>query len=278
MTLPTYRRNELQTLCNSFRKELIELLYEIQTGHVGGSLSCTEIVTVLYNEIMITSPNDINRDRFVLSKGHAAPILYLNLAYKGFFPREELKTLRQIGSRLQGHPCWHKTPGVDVSTGPLGIGLSTALGIAISARMKKDPFTTYVLLGDGEIQEGCIWEAAMSAAKFNPGNLVAIIDHNGVQLDGTNDEIMPLGDIELKFRAFGWKTLRCNGHDIDEFFEAVEFAKTYTSSPVVVIAETIKGKGVSFMEGKNIWHGRPIGHAEYVAAMAELGGEAPCQK
>ena len=274
MGLSENRKNELEKLCGRFRRELIEMLYGVQTGHPGGSLSATEIITTLYQEKMrIEDPEDPNRDRFVLSKGHAAPMLYLNLAEKGFIPKEALKTLRQSGSILQGHPCAHKTKGVDVSTGPLGLGLSVGLGMALSARLQKRDCTTYVLLGDGEIQEGGVWEAAMSAAKFKPGNLIAILDHNGVQLDGTNEEIMPMGDIGAKFRSFGWKTLTCNGHSVQEISDAIDEAKMCKDAPVIIIAETVKGKGVSFMEGKNTWHGAPIDKEHYVQAMKELGGD-----
>ena len=215
----------------------------------------------------LPAPDDPDRDRFVLSKGHAVPMLYLNLAEKGFIPKEELLTLRQAGSRLQGHPCAHKPPGIDVSAGPLGLGLSAGLGMALAGRLQKRNHTVYVLLGDGELQEGGCWEAAMAAAKFNPGNLIAIVDHNGVQLDGTNDEIMPVGDLAAKFRSFGWETLSCDGHDVSAFSDAVDQAKQIHDKPAVIIAETVKGKGISFMEGKNTWHGKPISDVDYQAAL-----------
>ena len=189
---------ELEALCLRFRNDLVDILHSIQTGHPGGSLSCCEIVTALYQDIMNVDPKNPEmegRDHFILSKGHAAPMLYLNLAEKGFFPKEELKTLRQLGSRLQGHPCVHKLPGVELSTGPLGLGLGAGLGMAIADKMKGYKNYTYVLLGDGEIQEGAIWEAAMAGAKYKPDNLIAILDYNGVQLDGTTEQIMPMGDI-----------------------------------------------------------------------------------
>lgn len=265
----------LEKKCQSFRRELIKLLYSIQTGHPGGSLSAVEIVTLLYQDKLNIDPNNPkmeNRDRFVLSKGHAAPILYLNLAESGFFPKEDLKTLRQIGSHLQGHPCAHKTPGVELSTGPLGLGLGSAIGMALSDKQKGNTATTYVLLGDGEIQEGAIWESAMSASKFGVDNLVAILDNNGVQLDGTTQEIMPLGDICAKFEAFGWHVITCNGHSIMELSNSIDTAKSIKNKPVIILAKTVKGNGVTFMEGKNIWHGRPIGKDDYEKAMAELGG------
>ncbi|MBO4887619.1 MAG: transketolase [Firmicutes bacterium] len=275
MGLSEERVRELSALCLSFRRELIRILHTIQTGHPGGSLSATEIITTLYQEKMsVPSAGDPDRDRFVLSKGHAAPMLYLNLAEKGFFPKEDLATLRQAGSFLQGHPCAHKTPGVDVSSGPLGLGLSVGLGMALSGKLQKKDYTVYVLLGDGELQEGGCWEAAMAAAKYDPGNLIAIVDHNGVQLDGTNDEIMPLFDLAAKFRSFHWEVLTCNGHDIAAFSDAVDRAKTIKEKPVVIICETVKGKGISFMEGKNTWHGKPISDEDYQLAMEQLGGTA----
>ena len=252
---------------------MIELLYKIQTGHPGGSLSATEILTVLYQEKMrITSPEDPERDRLILSKGHAAPMLYLNLAERGFFPKESLETLRQCGSKLQGHPCAHKTRGVDASSGPLGLGLSVGCGMALAARLSGRNNMVYVILGDGELQEGGIWEASMSAAKFRTDRLIAILDHNHVQLDGSNDEIMPLGNVSEKFRTFGWNVLECDGHNIHDLSETIDQAIENRGSPSVIIAETVKGKGVSFMEGKNTWHGAAIGPHDYEQAILELGG------
>ncbi len=273
MSLSRQRVLELESLCRSFRIDLIRLLYRIQTGHPGGSLSCTEIITTLYQEKMnIRDPLDPGRDRFILSKGHAAPMLYLNLAQKGFFPKSELSSLRQYGSILQGHPCAHKTPGVEVSTGPLGLGLSAALGVALSAKFLGQEYATYVLLGDGELQEGCIWETAMAAAKFAPRKLIAIVDHNHVQLDGTNDEVMPLGDLSRKFSSFGWQVFSCSGHNISALSDTIDQANTVIGKPCVILAETVKGKGISFMEGKSAWNGKPLALAEYNAAIQELGG------
>ena len=269
------RKEELQRQCTKFRNDLIDLLYSIQTGHPGGSLSCTEILTSLYFEIMNVNPEDPEmegRDHLILSKGHAAPMLYLVLAEKCFFPKEELKTLRQIDSMLQGHPCVHKTPGVELSTGPLGLGLSAGLGMAMADRIKGLDSYTYVVMGDGEIEEGCIWEAAMSASKFGADHLIGILDNNGVQLDGTLEEIMPMGDIGAKWRAFGWNVVTCDGHDVEDFCRAVEQAKRTKGQPSLILANTVKGKGVSFMEGKNTWHGKAINDNEYAQAKAELGG------
>lgn len=269
------RKEELDALCLRFRNELIDLLHAIQTGHPGGSLSSCEIITVLYQDVMNAdgaNPNREDRDHFVLSKGHAAPMLYLNLAEKGYFPKEELRTLRQINSNLQGHPCVHKTPGVELSTGPLGLGLSAGIGMALADRQKGLDSYTYVLMGDGEIQEGGIWEAAMSGAKFKVDHCIAILDNNGVQLDGTLEEIMPMGDIEKKWAAFGWNVLRCDGHDVSAIEEAIEQAKACKGQPSVIVAKTVKGKGIDFMEGKNIWHGKAIDDEDYAKAKAILGG------
>ena len=269
------RKEELQRPCSKFRNDLIDLLHSIQTGHPGGSLSCTEILTSLYFEIMHVNPGNPEmegRDHLILSKGHAAPMLYLVLAEKGFFPKEELKTLRQMDSMLQGHPCVHKTPGVELSTGPLGLGLSAGLGMAMADRIKGMDSYTYVVMGDGEIEEGCIWEAAMSASKFGADHLIGILDNNGVQLDGTLEEIMPMGDIGAKWRAFGWNVITCDGHDVEDFCRAVEDAKKTKGKPVLIQASTVKGKGVSFMEGRNTWHGKAINDNEYAQAKAELGG------
>lgn len=268
----------LESKALQYRKELITLLHRIQTGHPGGSLSCTEILTVLYHRYMNVRPNNPewkDRDRFVLSKGHAAPMLYLILADLGFFPKEELFTLRQINSRLQGHPCVGKTPGVDASTGSLGLGLGVALGMALAQKLKNQAGYVYVLIGDGESDEGAVWESAMAAAKYHPGNLIAILDHNRVQLDGTNEEIMPLGSVKEKFQSFGWRVLTCDGHNISALCEAMDQARKCQDQPVLIEAVTVKGKGISFMEGKHEWHGKPIGDQEYVQAIAELcGGNA----
>ena len=269
------RKTMLDEICLRFRNELIDLLHSIQTGHPGGSLSCTEILVTLYFEKMkleANNPKSEDRDRFILSKGHAAPILYIILAELGYFPKEELKTLRQMDSNLQGHPCAHKTRGVELSTGPLGLGLGAGLGMCLSQRLKGNKSYTYVLMGDGEIQEGVIWEAAMSASKFKADHLIGILDYNGVQLDGTTDEIMPMGDLKAKWEAFGWHVIPCDGHDIKDISDAIDEAKKITGKPILILAKTVKGKGVSFMEGKNIWHGKPISADEYKKAKEELGG------
>ena len=271
------RKRELEAKCLQFRKELIDLLHEIQTGHPGGSLSCAEILTTLYFDCMNHDPKHPKmegRDRLILSKGHAAPMLYLVLAELGYFPKEELKTLRQLNSRLQGHPCAHKTPGVELSTGPLGLGLGAGVGMALAERLKNSDAYIYVILGDGECEEGGVWEAAMAASKFQTTHCIAFLDHNGVQLDGTLEEIMPMGDFAAKWASFGWNVISCNGHDVEEIANAVAKAKEETQKPSIVICETVKGTGISFMEGKNIWHGKAIGDEDYKEAKKELGGEA----
>ena len=264
---------ELEELCLQMRNDLLDMLYYAQTGHPGGSLSCCEIVTTLIQELMnidSKDPEKENRDHLILSKGHAAPMLYLNMAKKGFFPEQELRSFRQVGSRLQGHPCAHKLPGVELSTGPLGLGLGAGLGMAIADRWLSRDNYTYVLLGDGEIQEGAVWEAAMAAAKYKEDHLIAVLDYNGVQLDGKVRDIMPLGDVWLKWESFGWKVIRCLGHSVSDIERAISEAKRVKGQPIIIIAETVKGKGISFMEGKSEWHGKPIGDEEYAAAKREL--------
>jgi transketolase len=275
MILTSEQEGKLVNLCKKFRKELIECLHAIGSGHPGGSLSATEIITTLYfHELNVNpkNPNDPDRDRFILSKGHAAPMLYLNLAEKGYFDMRELCNLRQLNHMLQGHPCAKTTPGVDLSTGPLGLGVSAAVGMALAGKLDKKKYNVYVLIGDGETQEGIIWEAAMAASKYKLENLIVILDHNKVQLDGTIDEIMPLGNINAKWESFGWKVIETNGHNIRDISSALKEAKQVKVKPTIIIAETVKGKGISFMEGKNIWHGKPIDDEHFNIAMEELSG------
>ena len=269
------KAKELSELCNQFRKDVLTVLHEKQTGHPGGSLSVCEILTALYFDRMNVNPadpSDPNRDRLVLCKGHAAPMLYRVLAEKGFFSKEEMHTLRDFGTRLQGHPCMLETPGVDMSSGPLGIGLSAALGMALSLGLANSPARVYAILGDGEINEGTVWEACMAASKFKADNLCAILDWNGVQLDGTSEQVMPMGDIRAKFAAFGWHCIECDGHDLAALSAALDEAETVKFMPSIILAHTVKGKGVSFMEGKNAWHGKAIDDASFAQAMKELGG------
>ncbi|MDR1648823.1 MAG: transketolase [Synergistaceae bacterium] len=276
MALTAERKAYLEKLCHKFRRDVIDTLYKIQTGHPGGSLSVCEILTALYFEKTRVDPADPQkpgRDRVVLCKGHAAPMLYRVLAEKGFFPVEEMNTLRRLNTRLQGHPSAEHTPGVDLSTGPLGTGLSAALGMALGLRLSKTDARVYAILGDGDVNEGMVWEACMSAAKFRADNLVAIYDWNRVQLDGRSTDIMPQGDIPAKFKAFGWRCLACDGHDIEALCETIDKANAYPDGrPVVILADTVKGKGVSFMEGQNTWHGKAIDEASYKRAAAEWEG------
>ncbi|MDR1835157.1 MAG: transketolase [Fusobacteriaceae bacterium] len=275
MSLTFDKKEKLEAQCLQFRKSLIEILHRIQTGHPGGSLSVCEILVTLYFDAANISPaniNDRDRDKIVLCKGHAAPMLYLCLAEKGFFPKEELNTLRQIDSRLQGHPCSKDTPGVEVSTGPLGAGYPVALGMAISDAADGVNAYTYAILGDGEINEGVVWETCQNASKFKADRLITILDWNKVQLDGTAEEIMPQRDIPGKFKAFGYNTIACDGHNIASISAAINLAKSCKGMPSIILANTVKGKGVSFMEGKSAWHGKAISDEDYRIAMKELGG------
>jgi transketolase len=272
MELTMERQNQLEALCTQFRREVLTAIHKAQSGHPGGSLSVCEILTLLYQHRMnIPSPTDPNRDRLVLCKGHAAPMLYRNLVEKGFLPADCMDSLRQLGSPLQGHPCM-KTPGIDMPSGPLGIGLAAAQGMAIGLRMNNSPARVYAVLGDGELDEGAVWEAAGSAPKFMLDNLCAVVDYNKVQLDGTTDEVMPLRDLEGKWKAFGWHVIRVDGHDLRVLNKAFDAAEATKGVPTVIIADTVKGKGVSFMEGQAGWHGKAIDKDSYDKAMAELGG------
>ena len=275
MSLTNERAEALREMCRRFRIEALTAIHKAQSGHPGGSLSVCEILTLLYQQRMNVSadrPDDPERDRLVLSKGHACPMLYVNLAEKGFIPKESLETLRMTGSLLQGHPSIH-TPGVDMPAGPLGLGLAAAQGMALGLRLNGSKAHVYAVLGDGELDEGAVWEAAMSAPKYKLANLTAIVDRNHVQLDGTTDEVMPLGDIAAKWRSFGWNVIECDGHDLFALDAALDAAEGYTAGPSVIIADTVKGKGVSFMEGQAGWHGKAIDDESFRKAMAELGGE-----
>ena len=267
-------KQQLDKLCNTFRMEVLQAIHDIQSGHPGGSLSVCEILTVLYMKHAKVYPDDTARedqDRVVLCKGHAAPMLYRVLAEKGYFPKEEMNTLRRINSRLQGHPCIH-TPGVDMPSGPLGIGLAAAQGMAIALKLDGKSARVYAVLGDGELDEGAVWEAAASAVKFELDNLTAIVDWNKVQLDGTTDQIMPLRDLPGKWAAFGWNVIVCDGHDLMALDKAFDEAEACKGRPTVILANTVKGKGVSFMEGQAGWHGKAIDDESFAKAMAELGG------
>ncbi|MEG2725808.1 MAG: transketolase [Eggerthellaceae bacterium] len=266
---------ELENKANALRIDIVDMIARAGSGHPGGSLSCTDILAALYLGQVLhhdaANPEDDARDRFILSKGHAAPALYAALAHAGYFPREELSTLRQLGSRLQGHPDSKKLPGVEVCTGSLGQGLSIAAGLACGLRLEGNDARVFTLLGDGECQEGQVWEAAMFAAHQHLGNLVAIIDHNGLQIDGCVSDVCSPEDIGVKFSAFGWEVASCDGHDMAAVMAALSAAREQkTGKPYVVIAETVKGKGVSFMEDKAGWHGKAPKPEEAAAARAEL--------
>jgi len=274
MSITKARADELSALSLNFRIDCLTAIHAIQSGHPGGSLSVCEILTLLMQERMnidSKNPNDPNRDRLVLSKGHAAPMLYRNLQEKGYLEAGIMDTLRRADSILQGHPSNH-TPGVEMPAGPLGLGLSAAQGMAIALKMDNSPARVYVVLGDGELEEGCVWEAAMSAPKYELSNLTAIVDYNKVQLDGTTDEVMPLRDLGAKWKSFGWNVLTCDGHDFESLDKALDAAAAYTDGPSVILADTVKGKGVSFMEGQAAWHGQAIPKDAFEKAMSELGG------
>ena len=275
---------ELQKTANEIRKGIVTAVHSAKAGHPGGSLSATEIFTYLYFEEMNIDPKDpdkADRDRFVLSKGHTAPGLYSTLAHRGFFPVEDLTTLRKLGSYLQGHPCMQHIPGVDMSSGSLGQGISAAVGMALSAKLSGDSYRTYALLGDGEIQEGQVWEAAMFAGARKLDNLVVIVDNNGLQIDGPIDEVNSPYPIDKKFEAFNFHVINVeDGNDFDQLKAAFDEAKATKGMPTAIIAKTVKGKGVSFMEGQVGWHGKAPNDEEYAIAMADLekAGEALCQK
>jgi transketolase len=244
------------------------------SGHPGGSLSSVEILVALYFQIMKIDPQhpaDPDRDRFILSKGHVAPVLYSVLARRGFYDPKELETLRRLGSTLQGHPHMSSTPGLDCSSGSLGQGLSVANGLAFAAKKMNKNYRTYCLMGDGEIQEGQIWEAAMTAAHLKLDNLCAVVDWNGVQLDGTTREVMNVDPVPDKFRAFNWNVIEVNGHDLQSLLDAFDLAERTKDRPTVLIAQCVKGKGVSFMEGKCGWHGKAPNKEELANALAEIG-------
>ena len=264
---------ELQIIANEVRKGIISSTYAAKCGHPGGSLSAADIFTYLYFEELNVdpkNPKDPDRDRFVLSKGHTAPGLYAALAWKGFFPKEELANLRKVGSMLQGHPSMKHTPGVDMSTGSLGQGLSAAVGMALAAKFDNKSYRTYTLLGDGEIQEGQIWEAAMFAGANKLDNLVVIVDNNGLQIDGDIAEVCSPYPIDKKFEAFGFEVFEMDAHDFDSIRTAFTKAKAVKGKPSCIIAKSVKGKGVSFMENNASWHGKATNDEEYKLAMAEL--------
>jgi Transketolase, N-terminal subunit len=266
---------EVKAKALQIRRDIITMLGEARSGHSGGSLSAADILSCLYfweMNIDPKEPHQENRDRFVLSKGHAAPVLYAALAEKGFFLREELHRLRKLGSPLQGHPDMRKVPGVEASTGSLGQGISWAVGMALAGKIDKKDYRVYALLGDGEIEEGLVWEALMAAHHYKLDNLTAILDHNGLQIDGPICEVMSPEPVADKFRAFGWETLVADGHDPRQIMEALNNARTVKGRPTAIIADTIKGKGCSFMENKAEWHGTAPNQEQVAQALAELDG------
>lgn len=273
---------QLKKIASEIRKGVITSIFNAKSGHPGGSLSSADILTYLYFEEMNIDPSNPqkdDRDRFVLSKGHVAPVYYSTLANRGFFPVEDLKTLRKLGSYLQGHPDKKHIPGVDMSTGSLGQGISVAVGMAISAKLSNDDYRTYTLLGDGEIQEGQVWEAAMMAGHRKLDNLVVIVDNNGLQIDGKIEDVCSPYPIDEKFKAFNFHIIKINAHNFDEIKFAFKEAKSIKDKPTAIIAESIKGKGVSFMENQASWHGSAPNKEQYELAMRELNevGEILCQ-
>ena len=265
----------LKEIARNIRKDIVSMIHTSKSGHPGGSLSAVEILTALYFDEMNIDHNNCkmeDRDRFVLSKGHAAPVLYATLAQKGYFNREELKGLRQINRMLQGHPDMKGTPGVEMSTGSLGQGFSVACGMAMASKLDNAPWRVYALLGDGEVQEGIVWEAAMSAAHYKLDNMVAFLDYNGLQIDGKTEDVMNIGPIVDKFKAFGWNVIEIDGHDFDQIFAALDMAKETVGKPTMIVAKTVKGRGISYMENQASWHGTAPSDKDLEQALIELGG------
>ena len=267
------RKQELQKIAANVRLGILEEVYNAASGHPGGSLSVADILTYLYFEKMNIDPKDPkkdDRDRFVLSKGHTSPALYSVLAHRGFFPTEDLKTFRKYGSYLQGHPDMKGIPGVDMSTGSLGLGISAACGMALSAKYNKKNYRVYTVIGDGESEEGQVWEAFMFAAHYKLDNLCAVLDFNGLQIDGPITDVIDPTPFDEKFKAFGWNVLEINAHDFDEIENAFKTAENLKGAPTVIIAHSVKGKGVSYMENKCEWHGSAPKKEQYDIAVAEL--------
>ena len=265
----------LREQARKLRVDCIKMIYKAKSGHPGGSLSMADIMAVLYFDELNIRPEEpdwSDRDRFILSKGHTCPIQYASLAERGFFPMEELDTLRQLGSHLQGHPDMRKVPGIDMTSGSLGNGLGLGVGMAIAAKIKGAAYRVYVALGDGELQEGSVWEAAMSAAHYKLDNLVAIVDVNGLQVDGFVEDIMNISPLAEKWSSFGFHVIQIDGHSIEEIRDAFSRAKEIKGKPVCILAKTVKGKGVSYMENVCKWHGTAPDEQEYRLAIEELGG------
>lgn len=265
----------LQTITNNMRVNILKMVHNAQSGHPGGSLSATDILAVLYFKVMNINKENIKdekRDKFILSKGHASPALYAVLKEKGFLSQEEIMTYRLINSNVQGHPNKGETLGVDVSSGSLGQGLAVGVGISLANKLDNLDYRTYVLCGDGECQEGEIWEAAMAAGHYHLDNLCLIVDHNKLQIDGNNDDVMKVNPLDKKFQAFGFEVLTCDGHNFLDLEKVLQQAKTIKGKPTCIIAETVKGKGVSFMENQAGWHGKAPNDEQLAEALKELGG------
>ena len=263
----------LEEISKNIRRNIVEMVYSASSGHPGGSLSITDILTVLYFHEMnvnINNTKDEDRDRLVLSKGHCSPALYAVLAEKGYFPKEDLKTFRKIDSYLQGHPDMKKIPGVDMSSGSLGQGLSVSNGMALAGKLDKKDYRVYCVMGDGEIEEGEVWEAAMTSSHYKLDNLCVIVDNNNLQIDGKINEVMSPYPIDKKFESFGFNVININGHDFNEIITALETAKKIKEKPTVIIAKTIKGKGISYMENEASWHGKAPNEEQYNIAIEEL--------
>jgi transketolase len=266
---------ELQNVANQIRKDIVIMVNAAGSGHPGGSLSAADIMATLYFNEMSIDPKDpkkASRDRFVLSKGHAAPVAYATLARRGYFDTEELVNLRKLGHMLQGHPNMTYVPGIDMSTGSLGQGISAAVGMALAGKLDAADYRTYALLGDGELNEGLVWEAVMSAAHYKLDNLVAIVDYNGLQIDGLNEEVMGIKPVDKKFESFGWNVIIIDGHNFEDIQKAFDEARNTKGKPSVIIANTVKGKGVSFMENEASWHGSAPNQEQVEQAIADLGG------
>jgi transketolase len=264
---------KLESKAREIRKAIVTMVYEANSGHVGGSLGATDLVVALYYHVMrhdARNPHWPERDRFILSKGHCTPVIYAVLADCAYFPKEDLRTFRRPGSHLQGHPYQAKTPGIEASTGTLGLGLSTGMGMALAAKLRGCSHYYYIVCGDGEIQEGQIWEAAMFGNKYRLDNVIAFVDRNYLQTDGNSEDIMPLDPLAPKWSAFGWRTFEIDGHDLRKIVETVEAAKAQKGKPTMIIARTTKGKGVSFMENQAMWHGTPPNGEQYERAIQEL--------
>ena len=266
---------EIESVAKKLRRHIVKMIHNAKSGHPGGSLSAIDMLTVLYTKVMKQfpdwdkNPNFADRDRFVLSKGHASAAIYSILAHCGYFPEEDLLEYRKFGTKLQGHPCCSKLKGIEVSTGSLGQGLSIGCGMALGLKLDKKSSRVYVLMGDGELQEGSVWEAAMNAAHYKLNNITAIVDRNRLQIDGCTEDVMAVGDVAKKFASFGWNTVEINGHNIQEIYKALEDSKE-SDKPTVIVANTIKGKGVSFMENQAGWHGKCPNDEQLAQALAEL--------